>query len=132
MRRPFSVTLLAVAVLLLALFNLLRFTQALDDAYLMIDLHLAAPLAANFSTGAMWGIGFGALSIGLCRLRRWARNGTLIAIVLYHINVWLIRLIFSQSPDEVLTRPVDAAISALSILVVWGVLFLPRVRRAFR
>jgi len=132
MKRPFSVTLLAAAVLLLALFNLLRFAQALKDAYLMIDLQLAAPLALIFSTGAVWTIGFGALSIGLYRLKHWARIGTLIAIVLYHINVWLIRLAFSRSSDEWLTRSADAAISALSILVVWGILLLPRVRRVFR
>ena len=132
MKRPFRVTLFALAVLSLALFNLARVVQAVREADLMLSHNLQAPLVANIVSGSVWAIGFGAAASGLYRLKRWARRWTLAAIVLYLINLWLIRLAFSRSSDEVLTRPADAAIAILSILVVWAFLFWPGVRRAFR
>src|SRR4030067_1113048 len=132
MRRPFRVTLFALAVLSLALFNLQRFTQALSQAEFMRSLGLHAPQIALAITGAAWSAGFGAAAIGLYRLKDWARRWTLAEIVLSQVNAWLIRLVFARSSDEALTRPADAAISILSIAVVWAFLFWPRVRQGFR
>jgi len=132
MKRPFRVTLFVLAVLSLALFNLQRFTQALSQAELMRSLGLDAPQIALAMTGAAWSAGFGAAAIGLYRLQDWARRWTLAAIVLYQINVWLIRLGFARAPDEALTRPADAAISLAMIVIVWVFLFWPGIRRIFR
>ncbi len=97
----------------------------------MHSLGLDGPQAALTLTGLVWTIGFGAAAIGLYRLKNWARRTMLIAIVLYQANLWLIRFAFEQSSSERLTRPVDAAISILSIIIVWAILFWPHVRRAF-
>lgn len=131
MKRPFRVILFAVAVLSLALFNAGRVIQAIHDANLFLNYNLQAALAANFFTGAFWAIGFGAAAIGLWRLRRWARTWMLIAIVVYLANLWIVRLAFARSSDEPSTRPADAALSILSIVIVWAFLFWPRVRKAF-
>ena len=131
MKRPFRVTLFALAVLSLALFNLQRFTQALSQAEFMRSLGLHAPQIALAITGAAWAAGFGAAAIGLYRLKNRARRWTLAAIVLYQINAWLIRLVFARSSDEALTRPADAAISIAIILIVWAFLFWPSIRRVF-
>jgi len=131
--RPFSVTFIALAVLSLAAANLVRLTQAMQQAELMRSLGLAAPQAALALTGAFWTIGFGLAAIGLYRMRRTARVWTLAAIVLYQANLWLIRFAFDKASAEPMTRPADAAITLLTILLVWAyLLFWPSVRRAFR
>jgi hypothetical protein len=131
MRRPFVVTAVAVAVLLLAAFNLLRLVEAANRAELLRSLGLDGPLAALIATGAVWAIGFGAAGIGLYRLKRWAWRWTLIASVLYQANDWLIRLAFEKSATDAQTRGVDALFSLFSVIFVWAILLLPRVRQAF-
>jgi hypothetical protein len=42
------------------------------------------------------------------------------------------RLALSSSSDEVIRRPADAFLSLLSIALVWGFLFSPRIRRLYR
>lgn len=132
MGRPFRVTVIAVAVLLLAVTNLARCIQAVNQAEFMRSLGLEGPWAALGLTGALWTIGFGVAAIGLYRLKRQTWRWTLVAIVLYQANLWLIRLAFERSPTEALTRPADAATSILSVVIVWAVLFTPRARRGFR
>lgn len=133
MRRPFVITLLAFAMLSLAAFNAWRAVLAIQIQQLdfLRDFHLSGPQTALTLTGILWVFGFGAPAVGLFRLRRWARRWTLAAIVLYQANLWLIRLAFERSSTEPPTRPADAAISILSILLVWAILWWPRVRRAF-
>jgi hypothetical protein len=131
-RRPFAVTVLAVAVLLLAAANLIRFAQTLEQAEFMHSLGLGGPLIALAATGAVWTVGFGAAAVGLYRLRRWAWRWMLAAIVVYQVNVWLIRLIYEKSAAEAESRPADAVLSLLSIILVWAVLLWPGVRRVFR
>lgn len=131
MRRPFVVTVLAVAVLLLSAANLIVLAQALEQADFMRSLGLEGPLAAHVISGAVWTIGFGAAAVGLARLKRWAWRWALAAIVLYQADVWLMRLAFEKSATGAQSRPADAALSILSILLVWAILLWPRVRRAF-
>jgi len=132
MKRPFRITLIALGVISLALFNAWRavlVARRLED---MRDLGLEGPAAAALLlTGIVWAVGFGAAAFGLYRLRRWARRWAMAGIVLYQASLWLIRLIFEKSPDEPLTRPADAAIALLGIVVVWGVLSWPSLRRTF-
>jgi len=131
MRRPLRVTLIALAVLLLAAANLARSVQALKQAEYMRDLGLEGVFFALTATGAIWTAGFGAAGVGLLKLKRWARVWALAAIVLYQSNLWIIRLVFEKSEIDISTRPADAVISILSILLVWAILFTSRARRAF-
>ncbi len=120
-------------MLSLAAFNAWRAVLAVQIQQLdfLRDFDLSGPQTALTLTGILWAFGFGASAIGLFRLRRWARRWTLAAIALYQANLWLIRLAFERSSMEPLTRPADAAVSILSILLVWAILWWPRVRRAF-
>ena len=97
----------------------------------MHSLGLDGPQAVLTLTGLTWTIGFGAAATGLFRLKLWARRWMLIAIVLYQANLWLVRLALEKSSDGPRTRPADAAISIVSIALVWVILYWPRVRRAF-
>ena len=82
--------------------------------------------------GLTWTIGFGLAAWGLWRLRSWGRTWTLIAIVAYQAQQWIMRLALMRSSDEVIRRPADVFLSLLSIAVVWGVLFIPKIRRLYR
>ena len=131
MHRPVRVTFIALVVLSLAATNLVRFSHALNQADLMKSLSLEGALNAQMLTGITWTVGLGAAAYGLFRLRLWAWKWTLVAIVLYHSNLWLIRLVFERSPEEPLTRLPDLIFSALGILFIWALLFWPRVYRTF-
>jgi hypothetical protein len=42
------------------------------------------------------------------------------------------RLSLMHSDNEFVRRPADACLALLSIAVVWGFLFIPRIRRLFQ
>jgi hypothetical protein len=69
---------------------------------------------------------------GLWRLRSWGRTWMLIAIVAYQAQQWIMRFALMRSSDEVIRRPADLFLSLLSIAVVWGFLFIPKIRRLYR
>ena len=56
----------------------------------------------------------------------------LIAIVAYQAQHWIMRLSLMRSSAEVMRRPADVFLSLLSIAVVWGFLFIPKIRRLYR
>ena len=131
MKRPFSVTLLACCVLLLAAWNVWRAILAAQRYEFMRDLNVGTPAILLIVIGAAWAIGFAIAAFGLWRLRAWGRHWMLIAIVLYQLNLWIERLTLERTSYELLTRPADLAVSLLIIIAIWGFLFLPKIRRVF-
>jgi hypothetical protein len=132
MKRPLSVTLLAVVVLLLAAWNAGQAAIAARDISFMQSLGVGTPGGVQIVTGVTWTIGFLLAAIGLWRLKAWGRHWLLIAIVAYQLQRWIERLAFERASYEVLTRPAAIVVSISSILIVWFILFLPKIRRAFR
>ncbi|HZY40418.1 MAG TPA: hypothetical protein VFF59_00300 [Anaerolineae bacterium] len=98
----------------------------------MQSLGVGVPGGLQIVTGVTWAIGFLLAAIGLWRLKAWGRHWLLIAIVAYQLQVWIERLALERASYEVLTRPAAMAVSMISILMVWVLLFLPKIRRAFR
>jgi hypothetical protein len=131
MKRPFSVTLLAVAVLSLAAWNAGQAAIAAREISFMQSLGVSVPGGLQIVTGATWAIGFWLAAIGVWRLKGWGRRWLLIAIVAYQLQVWIERLALERASYEVLTRPAAIVVSISSIVIVWFVLFLPKIRRAF-
>jgi hypothetical protein len=82
--------------------------------------------------GLTWAIGFGLAAWGLWRLRSWGRTWMLIAIIAYQAEQWIMRLTLMRSSEEVMRRPADVFLALLSIAVVWGFLFIPKIRRLYR
>jgi hypothetical protein len=132
MKRPFVVTLFCLLVLLLATWNVFQVWSAFQSYDLMRTLNVSTEANLLIVIGLTWTIGFGLAAWGLWRLRSWGRTWTLIAIVAYQAQQWIMRLALMRSSDEVIRRPADVFLSLLSIAVVWGVLFIPKIRRLYR
>jgi len=132
MKRPFVVTIFALLVLLLAAWNAFQVWSAFQRYDFMRRLDLATEAGILMVIGVTWTIGFGLAAWGLWRMRAWGRTWMLIAIVAYQAQQWIMRLSLVHSSDEVIRRPADVLLSLLSIAVVWGFLFIPKVRRLYR
>ena len=132
MKRPFTVTLLALGGLLLAVYNAFRAMVAAQQFELMQSLGVGIPAILLIVIGVTWTIGFALAAFGLWRLRIWGRRWMLIAIVAYEINFWIARLTLDRTAYEQLTRPADAIVTLLIVFGVWGFLFWPGTRRAFQ
>jgi len=132
MKRPFAVTLFSLLVLLLAVWNVLQIFSVWQRYDLMRTLDLSTEANLLIVIGTTWAIGFGLAAWGLWRLRAWGRTWMLIAIVVYQAQQWIMRFTLVRSSDEVMRRPADAFLSLLSIAVVWGFLFIPKIRRLFQ
>ena len=132
LKRPFGVTLLVVAVLLMAAWNAGQAAVAAQQLSFMRSLGVGAPGEILIVIGATWAIGFSIATWGLWRLKAWGRHWTLIVVVAYQLQIWIERFTLERSSYEALTRPAAVAFSIGSIAIVWLVLFLPKIRRAFR
>lgn len=131
LKRPFSVTLLAVAVLLLAAWNAGQAVTAAQQLSFMRSLGVSVPGEMLIVTGTTWAIGFLIAAIGLWRIKAWGRHWMLIAIVAYQLQILIERFTLERSTYEALTRPAALAVSISSIAIVWLSLFLPKIRRVF-
>jgi hypothetical protein len=119
-------------VLLLAVWNAGQALVAAQQFDFMQSLGVETPAIVLIVAGITWAIGFLMAALGLWRLRAWGRQWMLIAIVAYELQWWIGRFTLERSSYEPLIRPAELAISALSILMVWTFLFLPKIRRTFR
>ncbi len=132
MKRPFVVTLLSLLVLLLAAWNVFQIFSVAQHYDLMNALNLTTQANLLLVIGLTWSIGFGLAAWGLWRLRSWGRTWMLIAIIIYQAQQWIMRFTLVRSSDEVIRRPADVFLSLLSIVVVWGFLFIPKIHRLYR
>jgi hypothetical protein len=130
-KRPFVVTLFSLSVLLLAAWNIFQVFSAWQSYDLMRTLNLSTEANLLIVIGLTWAIGFGLAAWGLWRLRSWGRIWMLIAIIAYQAQQWIMRFTLVRSSDEVIRRPADLLLSLLSIVVVWGFLFIPKIRRLY-
>jgi hypothetical protein len=131
MKRPFVVTLFSLLVLLLTAWNIFQIISVWQRYDLMRTLNLTTEANLLIVIGATWAIGFGLAAWGLWRLRAWGRTWMLIAIIVYQAQHWIMRFALMRSPDEVIRRPADVLLSLLSIALVWGFLFIPKIRRLY-
>ncbi len=132
MKRPFAVTIFALLVLLLAAWSAFQVWSAFQRYDFMRTLNLTTEANLLIIMGLTWAIGFGLAAWGLWRLRSWGRTWMLIAIIAYQAEQWIMRLTLMRSSEEVMRRPADVFLALLSIAVVWGFLFIPKIRRLYR
>ena len=121
---------LAFLVLVIGLANLGRAGLTLRYASLLPKLAMTVSWAYLVATTGFWGLVFVACAVGLMCFRPWSRRGTLAATTLYEIHVWINRLLFDANDYARQTRLRDLLLTLLLLVLVWGVLNVPQVRRA--
>ena len=119
-------------MLALGLANMTRAALALRYDALLPDLPLTVPLTYLAAMGGFWGLAFVACAVGLARFRLWGRWGTLAAVTLYEVHVWINHLLFDANDYARQTRPRDLVLTLLLLAVVWGLLNWPSIRKVFK
>lgn len=130
-KRPRSVTWFALAVLYLGLVNLARAWLALNGSSFERTLPLAAPLPYFGLGGLFWGVAFVVIAFGLWRVWLWARKAMLGAILIYQLHIWINHFVLDASVYSRQVWPFEAGLSLAWIMVVWGWLFLPGIKRLY-
>jgi len=130
-KRPRSVTFLALAVLYLGIVNLARAWLALNGSSFERALPLTMPLPYLGFGGLLWGLAFVVAAFGLWRVWPWARKVLLGAILAYQLHIWINHFVFDTSLYARQVWPFQAGLSVIWIVIVWGFLFLPGVKRLY-
>lgn len=131
MRRPATVTWLALAVLILSAVCLLRAARVFLDSAYLAQLSLSVSPVYLGVSGLGCGAALGAAAIGLWRLRPWGRWLALGGVSLYHLLAWINRVVFDASTYSRQVWPWAAAATVLGVGLTWGVLFWPGIRAVF-
>jgi len=126
------VAALSLLLLALGLGSLVRAGMALRYAALLLDLPMTVSWTCLAAMGGFWGLVFVACAVGLMRFRRWGRWGTLAAVTLYEIHVWVNHLMFDANDYAHQTRPRDLVLTLLLLALVWGLLHWPSIRKVFK
>ena len=129
--RPRSVTLLALLVLCIAVLNALGLVSGIRRYTVLNSLPLRLPPVVFIASATVYAAVFALLSVGLWRLKSWARWGTLAAISLYLAQFWFERLVFGQSDYIRTTIWFYVVLDVIILLVVWGSLLRPKVWQSF-
>jgi hypothetical protein len=130
MRRPRSVTLVALAMACLAAVNLLGVITGVQRYTVLRDLPLSVPPAYLIFSSVVWTVVFGPLAVGLWRCKHWARLGTPLVLALYLGVVWVERLVLGRSDFVRATVPYYLALHLTSLAIVSVMLLRRKARRA--
>lgn len=111
------VTLLSLGVLTLAAVFLTRLAAGLRSP----SLPKTIPAWYLPLTGAVWGGGGLLLVVGMLTGKRWAPAFTRLGAVAFTVWYWTDRLLLAKSDYAAVTRPADAAICVMAMVVLfWG------------
>jgi hypothetical protein len=96
-KRPFSVTLLALGVLSIAVIQVIRFIQALNQWDFLDSLPGVSPVYLA-ATGLIWAMLSLPLAVGLWFGQSWAPVFALIGVCAFFLYIWLDRLFVADLP----------------------------------
>lgn len=130
-KRPFSVTLLAFGVLIIAVLNLTRLLSAIRFWPFLQEI---LPFSGLYlvGTGLIWA-GFGLpLFWGLWHGLPWSPGITRIAAVAYLIYYWLDRLLLANHPGREANLPFAVGASLVGLVWIAWTLSRPKAMIFFR
>ena len=116
-RRPLSVTLLAIGVLIFAGTNLVRFVVSLQQREFLADLLTISPYFLTIS-GLVWFMVGAVLAWGIWFGKRWAARATLVGVLAYSIYYWVDRLLLAADKPGY-----NWLFSALANLLLMGIVY---------
>jgi hypothetical protein len=125
------VLVLSILVALLAVANLGRLIMAIYYAKRLPDLPMTLTWTYLAAMGGVWFIVLGGCVGGLVYFRSWGRLATLVAVPIYQIHVWINHLAFDASERAGQLWPRDLVCTVILLVIIWGALWLPGVRRVF-
>ena len=128
--RPFSVTLLAFGVLIIAGINLYRCVEALLQWRFLAELLPALPQYQMLS-GIFWGLAGIPIAWGLWRGARWAARLTPFASITFTIYAWIDRLVLRTGLEEY-NLPFAVGTTVVLLSSMYWILTRPRVKSFFR
>ncbi len=120
-----------LAVLYLSVTNLVFGAQAIAQWAYLTEQPLSIPLPWLVAGKLVWGGLFGLTAWGLWRLRAWGRRALLVGITLYQVHIWANHLFFDVSVLARQAWPFEIGLSVVTLAVVWGGMFLPKLRRLY-
>jgi hypothetical protein len=128
--RPFSVTLLTLGVLIVAVMNLTRLARG---AALWDFLAEILPLSPMYFvlTGLVWSLTGVALMWGLWRGASWTPRLTLLAALAYSVYYWIDRL-FLASSARMINWPFAAGVNLLLLVWLLWIFRRPATKAFFR
>jgi hypothetical protein len=133
-RRPFSVTLLALAVLIFAVVHLIRLVGAIRQWDFLQSWEGVSALYLALS-GLGWALVSLPLTWGLWRGKPWAPPATRIAVPVYLLYAWIDR-IFVANPEITLKAtaswPFMVGASLISLLLVYWILSRSKAKAFYR
>jgi len=129
-RRPFSVTLLALGVLILAGLNLNRFVEAIRLWDFLSQLLLVSPFYLAV-TGFVWALAGFPIAIGLWRGWHWAPRLTRWAVLAYLLYYWLDRLFVENQVGRQANLPFATGATLVILVLVFWILSLRKVKAFF-
>jgi len=121
--------MLAIGVLTLAGFNLLRCIAAFQQRELLASLLPISPVFLMVS-GLVWGIVGLVLAFGLWTGRPAAIGGTLIAALAYSLYYWIDRSLLAAGPPAA-NWLFALLVNLVVLVVVFLILFRPKARTFF-
>jgi hypothetical protein len=131
MRRPPLVTLLALAIFALALFNLQGVISGVQRYTVLRALPLSVAPAYLLLSRALWALVFALCGWGLWRLRGWVQRGLPLALALYLAQGWFDRLVLARSDFARTSLPYHLVLQVLAWAVVAALVWARPNRRAF-
>jgi hypothetical protein len=123
---------LGFLILVLGLGNLVRAAMAVRYSAVLPNLPIGVSWTYLAAMGGFWGMLFVACAVGLVRFHPRGRRGTLVAVTLYEAHVWGNHLLFDANDYAHQIWPRDLALTLLLLILVWGLLNWPDIRREFR
>lgn len=130
-RRPSSVTLLAVWVLIQALLELARAATLFVRRSLLVELDISLPVPYAIGSALAWGSLLTAAGVGLWQVARWGRWLTLLAVTGSQAQGWFDRIAFERSDYARLSTGFALATTAAVVGATWAILWWPGVRQRF-
>jgi hypothetical protein len=129
-RRPFSVTLLAIMVLIITGIYLIRFIQTLRLWGFLSDLPGISPSYLAI-TGLFWTMVGLLLAWGLWRGRPGTPKAARIAVLAFALYYWLNRFVLANTSEDFVNWPFAATGTIILIGLNFWILSRPNIRTFF-
>ena len=131
MKRPLSVTLLALGVLILTGAYITRFVLAIKQWAFLNTLPLTVPPLYLALSGLFWGVVGLPLCLGLWRGWRWSAKALRWVAPLYAAYIWLDRLLLVSSPAGRVNHPFRLGATLVLLALLYWILSRQKAKHFF-